>query len=79
MPWRGRVWLNPPYGKVIGKFLDKASESAGNGDAELVVALLPSHMDASWMHDYVLDRADIIVFRGRVPFIDPTGKGRTQP
>ena len=63
---------------------EHGTENAGscsgpNGEAELVVALLPSHMDASWMHDHVIDRAEIIVFRGRVPFIDPTGKGRTQP
>jgi len=25
-PWEGRVWLNPPYGKYVWKWLDKLSK-----------------------------------------------------
>lgn len=29
--WTGVVWMNPPYGRAIGKWMKKAYESAGGG------------------------------------------------
>ena len=29
--WRGSVWLNPPYGREIGKWMQKAAESNRGG------------------------------------------------
>ena len=29
--WRGKVWMNPPYGREIGKWVEKAKESARGG------------------------------------------------
>jgi hypothetical protein len=29
--WVGTVWMNPPYGRVIGAWMRKAYESAGGG------------------------------------------------
>ena len=28
MPWFGRVWLNPPYGRGIGKWLERMADHA---------------------------------------------------
>lgn len=30
-PWTGRVWCNPPYGRSLGKWVKKASETAESG------------------------------------------------
>lgn len=30
-PWPGRVWCNPPYGREIGRWVKKASETAAGG------------------------------------------------
>jgi phage N-6-adenine-methyltransferase len=35
-PWKGRVWLNPPYGRTIPQWMAKAAAEAASGRAELV-------------------------------------------
>ena len=60
--WKGKCWMNPPYGKEIGKWMKKAYESAGNG--VVVVCLVPARTDTKWWHEYAI--------KGRIDFI----KGR---
>lgn len=31
-PWYGVCWCNPPYGKEIGKWVEKASKVSGGGN-----------------------------------------------
>lgn len=42
-PWYGRCWCNPPYGRDIGRWVEKADMSAKRG--ALVVMLLPARTD----------------------------------
>jgi len=53
-PWRGRVYMNPPYGRKIGKWVEKAVHEVECGNAELVVALLPARTDTRWWQDNIL-------------------------
>ena len=63
--WCGsRCWMNPPYGREIGKWVKKAA----TGGAEVVVALLPSRTDTAWWHDYIQDEAEVRFIRGRLKF-----------
>ncbi len=67
--WNGvaaALWLNPPYGKGIDRWVRKAYEESAKG--ALVVALLPANMDSGWMHDWVLGKAELRFIRGRVQF-----------
>lgn len=66
--WSGRVWVNPPYGKNVGAWVRKASESAKNGTAEVVVMLLPARTDTKWFHEYVYNNAEIRFVKGRLKF-----------
>ena len=43
-----RCWMNPPYGREIGKWTSKARETAEHGG--LVVGLLPARVDTKWWH-----------------------------
>lgn len=63
--WTGIVWMNPPHGRKIGKWVSKAYKSAQNG--AVVVCLLPSRTDTAWWHDYCM-RGDIEFIRGRLKF-----------
>lgn len=65
-PWVGTCWMNPPYGREIGKWVKKAYESAMNNGAT-VVCLLPARTDTSWWHDFVM-RGEIRFLRGRLKF-----------
>ena len=63
--WGGICWCNPPYGREIGKWVEKAATS----DA-LVVMLLPARTDTKWFHDWVLPHGKVEFVRGRLKFGD---------
>lgn len=63
--WKGVCWMNPPYGREIGKWVRKAYESAQNGAT--VVCLLPARTDTAWWHDYCM-KGEITFLRGRLKF-----------
>jgi hypothetical protein len=72
-PWHPAdfVWLNPPYGRDIGKWMAKLANHPGGG-----VALVPANTDPRWAHDFVLRHpgATAVLFvQGRIRFIDEQG------
>lgn len=68
-PWTGeRVFMNPPYGRTIEKWVCKAAHEADLG--ALVVGLLPCRTEASWWQTFVLGRAHITYLQGRLKFGD---------
>jgi site-specific DNA-methyltransferase (adenine-specific) len=63
--WGGeRVFMNPPYGREIGRWVQKASQTGG------VVCLLPARTDTRWFHDYIYGKAEVRFIRGRLKFND---------
>ena len=72
-PWpkQAFVWMNPPYGKGIEKWLSKLANHPGGG-----IALVPVNMETGWMHDCVLSHPNataILFTRGRLKFVRPDG------
>jgi phage N-6-adenine-methyltransferase len=65
MVWAGRCWMNPPYGRSIGKWMRKAYESSRLG--ALVVCLVPARTDTAWWHDYAA-KGEVHFVRGRLRF-----------
>lgn len=63
--WVGTCWMNPPYGRQIGKWVKKAYESSLNGAT--VVCLLPARTDTKWWHDYCV-KGEIRFIKGRIKF-----------
>ena len=63
--WSGTCWMNPPYGREIGKWMKKALESSRNGAT--VVCLVPARTDTAWWHDYAM-KGEIEFIRGRLKF-----------
>lgn len=66
-PWSGKVWMNPPYGREIGKWMRKAWISATHGDASVVVCLVPARTDTAWWHNYAM-KGKVTFLRGRLKF-----------
>lgn len=58
--------MNPPYGRGIAAWVEKAYRSSLEGSR--VVCLLPARTDTRWFHDYILDKAGIIFVKGRLKF-----------
>jgi len=70
--WEGRVWLNPPYGKLIVPFMERlAAHGVGT-------ALIFARTDSKWFHELVFSQADALCFmRGRPNFYLPNGSRST--
>lgn len=67
-PWYGRVWLNPPYGKLTEPFLKRLADH-GRG-----TALIFARTETKMFHEQVWDRATGLLFlRGRISFLDAEG------
>jgi site-specific DNA-methyltransferase (adenine-specific) len=60
-----RIWMNPPYGRTIGKWVKKAFEAGQRG--ALVVCLVPARTDTVWWHDYCM-QGGVTFIRGRLKF-----------
>lgn len=66
--WTGTVWCNPPYGREIGKWVEKAYNAAMDNGAT-VVMLLPARTDTQWFHSFCLSNlATIRYIKGRLKF-----------
>lgn len=63
--WFGKVFMNPPYGKNIIRWVRKAYQESQRGC--MVVCLLPASTDTIWFHKYCL-KGEIRFLRGRLCF-----------
>lgn len=64
-----RVFCNPPYGRELGRWVEKAFRE-GHKDNTLVVMLIPARTDTTYFHDYILNRAEVRFVPGRIKFGD---------
>jgi len=64
--WSGVCWMNPPYGRVIGKWTRKAVEEFKAGCT--VVCLVPSRTDTIWWHELTEHATQIRFIKGRLKF-----------
>ena len=61
-----RVFCNPPYGREISKWVEKAYKESRKPNT-LVVMLLPARTDTRWFHDYCV-KGEIEFINGRLKF-----------
>lgn len=65
--WAGEVvFMNPPYGRDIGKWIAKAFAEK----EATVVCLIPSRTDTTYWHNYCLKSDEIRFLRRRIRFND---------
>ena len=63
------VFMNPPYGRGIKHWIQKAYEEYDKGAT--VVCLIPARTDTTYWHEYIFNKAtDIRFLKGRVKFGD---------
>lgn len=64
-PWTGCCWMNPPYGRTIGRWMDKAWEESQRGAT--IVCLVPARTDTQWWHRCAT-RGEVRFVPGRLKF-----------
>ena len=70
--WKGHtVFCNPPYGRIIGKWVEKCYRESLQDNTTLVM-LVPARTDTKWFHEFVYDKAEIRFLRGRLRFGNAT-------
>jgi hypothetical protein len=73
VPWGRRAFVNPPYGRMVPRFLDKAIFEIRAGRCDLAVFLLFARTDTEWFHRLVLPYAELRWLRGRLSFLGAKG------
>lgn len=66
VPWFGRVYMNPPYGRGIDAWVEKLVHEHVSGNVPEAVALVPARVDTDWFRmfrDYAICFVD-----GRLKF-----------
>lgn len=72
-PWcgiegdEGLVYVNPPYGRVLPRWIEKCRIEAAEGRE--IVALVPSRTDTRWFDNAWLTSDAVAFFRGRLKFL----------
>lgn len=66
--WRGRVFMNPPYGREIPKWTRKALAEP----VQEIIMLVPARVDTQWFRP--LFSCSICFIEGRLKFLTPSGE-----
>ena len=70
--WIGETaWCNPPYGREIKLWVEKAYESTKTvGGNTSVVMLLPARTDTRWFHEFIYNNplCSVKFIKGRLKF-----------
>jgi len=78
--WRGRVWLNPPYSRdLCVRFADKLLEELLRGNVQQACVLVNNATDTQWCQKLLAASSAVCLLRGRVRFLDHTGKQQNTP
>lgn len=72
--WRGRVWLNPPWGRLTGNFIAKLDEEMASGHVTEAIVLVNAHAtDTQWFQS--LWNGLLCFTNHRINFESPSGSG----
>lgn len=73
-PWRGNIFLNPPYGREVGKWIDKLEEEWRSCHIKNAIILIHAKTDTKWFGKIADMAAEMCCWRGRITFQSPDGK-----
>ncbi len=65
--WEGTCWMNPPYGRDIILWMEKAYKEHKK-NKNTIVCLVPVRTDTNWWHSYVEGKAKVKFIKGRLKF-----------
>jgi phage N-6-adenine-methyltransferase len=68
LAWHGVVFVNPPYGRELPAWIAKADSEVEQGNARMVVALIPARTDTRYWHQHIAAKADVYFLKGRLRF-----------
>jgi DNA N-6-adenine-methyltransferase (Dam)/Sigma-70, region 4 len=77
-PWKGRVWLNPPYRTgLVERFIYRAIDLFEQGDVTAAVVLTNNATDTRWWQRLAAAASAVCFPAGRIRFLAHDGEQRT--
>jgi phage N-6-adenine-methyltransferase len=67
--WLGTCWMNPPYGRDINLWIEKAFLESNKHIDTTVVCLLPARTDTKVWHEFIFPHAEVRFIKGRINFV----------
>jgi len=78
--WAGNVWLNPPYANsLVGRFVDKLISEWEAGRVRQALVLVNNATETAWAQRLLTAASAVCFIRGRVRYLDATGKPANTP
>jgi transcriptional regulator with XRE-family HTH domain len=68
LPWFGVVYMNPPYGRSIHNWTAKAKAEVEQGNADVVLGVIPARPDTHYWHRDIAGSARVLFLKGRLKF-----------
>lgn len=69
--WFGNVFLNPPYGREISKWISKLCDSWIYGYVRNAIVLVPVKSDTRWFDSLADISSYFVTLKGRVKYVHP--------
>lgn len=66
--WNEPTWVNPPYGKVVSKWVEKGYKEAIKWKVP-VVMLVAARTDRIDFHKYTMKATELFFIKGRIKFV----------
>ena len=71
--WKGRVWMNPPYSRVIKDFIAKLVEEYHAGNVTEAIVVTNNGTDTKWFEALTSISTAICLHKGRIGFENQDG------
>ena len=68
-PWAGRVYMNPPYGRGIGSWVDRLVTFHQAGQVEEAIALVPARPGPIWWRRLTGHGGPVLFYSRRLKFV----------
>lgn len=67
--WMDRFYLNPPYSRYVGRWVQYAWEQVYlHRNTDVGVLLIAARTDTRWFHDYAWNGAEVRLVKGRLHY-----------
>jgi len=67
--WKLNFWMNPPFGRDLKKWVQKAYEESQKNNVNGVL-ILPVRSNTLWWHKYIIDtKAEVRFLKGETKFV----------
>lgn len=72
--WLGKVWMNPPYSRVIKQFISKLVSEYVSGNVKEAIIVTNNGTDTKWFHELAGVASAICLHKGRIGFLNEFGE-----